>query len=184
MAKDKTAREAMDLLKKAGLTRNQVKSLDLMNYFDNPASKGHHLRFLGGLARHSINVTKRLVGLSKTLGVKWPRKESPYLVGMLHDLVKCKCYRLKDFDTNGPIWEYVQPIYPGHGACSVALAAELGIQLKTEEMAAITYHMGVYGVGKEYTDKEFDSALNSQGSFILATVSADWYAARVDEEAK
>ena len=170
------------LLEKAGIDTDAEERLAQIGYFKQPASKGHHLSGYGGLAKHSVNVTERLVELTKALQVRWPREESPYLVGMLHDLVKCRCYRLRG-ETNGkPEWEYIQPVYPGHGACSAAIASEIGIKLERDEIVAITYHMGVYGVGKEYTDKEFDNALRWHGQQVIATCCADWYAARVDEE--
>jgi len=170
------------LLELAGINTTTEERLDRYGYFKQPASMKHHLAGYGGLVRHSINVTQRLVKLTDVLGVKWPRDTSPYLVGMLHDLVKCRCYRLKGEVDGKPEWEYIQPVYPAHGACSAAIAAELGIELLREEIVAITYHMGMYGVGREYTDKEFDNALRWHGQQVIATCCADWYAARVDEE--
>ena len=61
-----------------------------IGYYRAPASKGHHLAEPGGLMVHSVNVTQRLVDLSVAWHVNWPRVESPYIVGMLHDLVKCR----------------------------------------------------------------------------------------------
>ena len=150
-----------------------------IGYFDAPARKGHHLAERGGLMKHSVYVTRRLVALTNSFNVLWPRRESPYLVGMLHDLVKCRCYRA--VEGAGPSWEYVQPEYHGHGACSVAIAAELGIQLMREEIAAIMFHMGPWGVGKEYSESEFRAAMRVFAPFIIATHTADWYAAEVDE---
>ncbi len=150
-----------------------------IGYFDAPASKGHHLAKRNGLLRHSLNVTRRLLALTDALGVCWPRRESPYLVGMLHDLVKCKCYRTVPGEEKK--WEYVQPEYPGHGVCSVAIATELGIQLMREEIAAITFHMGPWGVGKEYSEQEMRAAMKVFAPQIIATHTADWYAAEVDE---
>lgn len=171
-------------LVEANVKAPQIKRLKEMGFYEKPASKAHHMTGYGGLAEHSANVTRRLLELTKILGVKWPRKESPYLVGMLHDIVKCRCYRLKGEVEGKPEWEYIQPVYPGHGACSAAIAAEIGIELMREEIVAITYHMGMYGVGKEYTDKEFDNALRWHGQQVIATCSADWWAARVDEEGR
>ena len=62
------------------------------------------------------------------------------------------------------------------------IAVELGICLFPDEIAAITYHMGTFGIGKEYTEKEFDAAMKRYAPQIIATHSADWYASRVDEE--
>ena len=167
---------------KAGLTERQVEKLEEIGYWRQPASMSHHLSGYGGLAKHSMNVTRRLVELTKCLGIWWPREESPYLVGMLHDLVKCRCYKLKGEVEGKPEWEYIQPVYPGHGACSAAIAAELGIELMRDEIVAITYHMGKYGVGREYKENEFDNAVKWHGQQVIATCCADWYAARVDEE--
>lgn len=170
----------------AGITKEQNKKLNEIGYYSAPASKGHHLSQKGGLVIHCANVTKRLLQLTETLGVEWPRLESPYLVGMFHDLVKCRCYEEDGIRASDgkDTWKYTQPLYPGHGTCSVAIANELGIILTPEEIAAITYHMGLYGVGKEYSDKEFDNAIRTMGSHILAIIYADWYAARIDEELK
>ena len=168
----------------AGIDVPIQNALKGMGFFSKPASKGHHLVREGGLALHSENVTRRLVELTKAFDVRWCRAETaPYVVGMLHDLVKCRCYRMKGHDADGhPEWEYVQPEYPGHGVCSVMIATELGIALLQDEIAAITYHMGTFGIGKEYTEKEFDAGMKRFAPQIIATHSADWYASRVDEE--
>ena len=155
-----------------------VRRLEEVGYWEQPASKGHHLAVDGGLAMHSANVTGLLARLSKEWNVLWSRKESPFLVGMLHDLVKCLCY-VRGAD--GRI-EYRQPVYPGHGACSVAVAMQLGIDLRPDEIAAITYHMGPWGVGKEYTQAEFDAGLRDYGAQIIAVHSVDWYASNVEEK--
>ena len=170
-------------LKNAGLTDVQQNLLESIGYFKAPASKGHHLAVEGGLFTHSVNVTRRLLGLTEAMEIDWPREESPYLVGMLHDLVKTRCYRAIDgaAQDGKAAYEYIQPAYPGHGVASALIAAELGIQLNEDERAAIVYHMGLYGVGKEYTDKEFNEALGVFPGPIIATHSADWLAARIDE---
>ena len=154
-----------------------------IGYFRAPASRGHHLAEIGGLVAHSVNVTRRLVDLTAAWHVDWPRVESPYIVGMLHDLVKCRCYRAVPKKEPGEVqtFEYVQPEFHGHGACSVAIAVSLGIQLMREEVAAIMFHMGPWGVGKEYTEAEFRAAMEAFPSCIVATHTADWYAAAVDE---
>ena len=152
--------------------------LKRMGYFTAPASKGHHLAVKGGLAQHSINVTTRLVRLSNAIGVKWSRDESPYLVGMFHDLVKCQCYRI---NADGRTYSYVQPKWPGHGVASVMIATvELGIQLNPDEAAAIIHHMGAFGLTGRALD-EFDAALDAFPGQIIATHTADWAASRLDE---
>lgn len=176
-------------LANAGLTDEQQKRLGEIEYFAAPASKRHHLAGPMGLYKHSVNVTHRLLKLTEAMEIDWSREESPYLVGMLHDLVKTRCYIIKPFQdrvkdgllVDEDLYEYVQPPYPGHGVASALIAAELGIQLNEDERAAIVYHMGLYGVGKEYTDKEINEALGVFPGQIIATHSADWLAAHIDE---
>ena len=166
------------LVHEAGLTPAQVRKLFAIGYATAPASKGHHLARMGGLATHSLNVAFRLSALTKALSVRWSRPQSPWLVGTLHDLVKCKCYRLRD-DAKG--YEYVQPAYPGHGVASVMIATvDLGIRLNPDEAAAITWHMGAFGLQGREMD-EFDAALDLYPAQIIATHTADWAAARLDE---
>lgn len=160
------------------LSLGQMERIEAIGYYEAPASKGHHLAEKGGLARHSFNVTKRLCELSMAMDVKWSRPESPYLVGMLHDLVKCQCYRL---NSDGETYRYVQPKWPGHGVASVMIATvELGIQLNPDEAAAIIHHMGAFGLSGRALD-EFDAALDAYPGPIIATHTADWSAARLDE---
>ena len=166
------------LIHEAGLKPAQVRRLYAIGYATAPASKGHHLARMGGLAEHSVNVAYRLSALSKALDVRWSRPQSPWLVGMLHDLVKCQCYRLRD-DARG--YDYVQPKWPGHGMASAMIATvELGIRLNPDEAAAIIWHMGAFGLQGRAME-EFDAALDAFPGQIIATHTADWAAARLDE---
>ena len=176
--------ELHGFIMRSNITAGAFERLVEIGYLEAPASRGHHLVERGGLAKHSKNVTRRLIQLTESLDVKWPREESPYLVGLFHDLVKCKCYIPVDDENQNeqPKWKYVHPEYPGHGAASALIACDLGIELRREERIAITYHMGAFGVGKEYSMEEFNAALLECPQQIVATCCADWWAARVDEE--
>ena len=168
------------LLHGAALESDQERRLRAIGYYDAPASKGHHLAYRGGLVLHSYNVARRLVILGNALGVVWSRPQSPYLVALLHDLVKCRCYRLR---SDGG-YDYVQPEWPGHGVASVMIATvELGIHLEPDEAAAVIHHMGAFGLQGRALD-EFDAALDKWPAQIIATHTADWAAARIDEEGK
>lgn len=164
--------------------------LRALGFFDAPASKGHHLAVKGGLAIHSVNVTTWLLKLTETMGVKWPRPESPYIVGMLHDLVKCKCYTLDEQEVE-IAWDmrrekkiviaYKQPAYPGHGVASaLIITAELGLMLLPAEQAAIVGHMGAFCLADNEL-KEYDAMLDAYPREIIATHTADMLASRVDE---
>lgn len=154
-----------------------------IGYFAAPASKSHHLSVAGGLAEHSANVTAWLLRLTESMEIDWPRPESPYIIGMLHDLVKCKCYELapdsRTFD--GTRYEYRHPEYPGHGAASIIIAvAELGVTLLPVEAVAIAHHMGAFCLTGDAL-KVFDAALDKYPREIIATHTADMLASRVDE---
>ena len=162
----------------AKLPSGAMDKLKAIGYYDAPASKGHHLAVKGGLVQHSLHVTNRLVELSDVMAIGWSRDESPWIVGMLHDLVKCQCYRL---NADGQTYSYVQPKWPGHGVASVMIATvELGIRLNPDEAAAIIHHMGAFGLSGRDMD-EFNAALEVFPAQIIATHTADWAAARLDE---
>ena len=162
----------------AHLSSGAMDKLKTIGYYDAPASKDHHLAVKGGLVQHSLNVTTRLSVLSTQMHIHWSREESIYIVGMLHDLVKCQCYKL---NPDGKTYSYVQPKWPGHGTASVMIATvELGIKLNPDEAAAIIHHMGAFGLTGRALD-EFDAALDAFPGQIIATHTADWSASRLDE---
>lgn len=155
--------------------------LENMGYFDAPASGSHHLAERSGLAVHSVNVTRWLLKLTKEMDVKWPRPESPYIVGMLHDLVKAKTYAFQKCGAEEKIIRVPQP-YTGHGAASAIIAgAELGVRLFPAEASAIVHHMGAFHL-EGYDLKDFDGALSLFPKEIIATHTADMLAARWDED--
>ena len=175
--------EVRSHLHNAGLDNDKIHALFELGYFTAPASKGHHLNWPGGLVEHSVNVVKRLCKTTYAFGVEWPRTESIYLVGMLHDLVKCRCYRERLNAAAGVPrieYDYVQPSWPGHGMASAMIATvDLGLRLLPMEAAAIVNHMGAFGLQGRAMN-EFDAALDEFAPAIIATHSADWAAARID----
>ena len=159
------------------VTRHQLEEI---GFFDAPASCRHHLAEHGGLARHSSNVTRWLLKLSDAMEVHWPRPESPYIVGLLHDAVKCRCYGFQNCAAEEKIIRVPHP-YTGHGAASVAvITCELGLNLYPAEASAIIHHMGAFNLtGNDL--KDFDNALDIFPKEIIATHTADMLAARSDE---
>ena len=158
--------------------RNMLKE---MGYFDAPASGHHHLAEHGGLVKHSVNVTKWLLKLTESLEVQWPRMESPYIVGMFHDVIKAKCYAFQSGGAEESIIRVPHP-YAGHGSASaIIVCTELGLQLHPAEASAIVHHMGAFHLeGNEL--KDYDRALQIYPKEIIATHTADMMAARWEEE--
>ena len=67
---------------------NIVERLKSDGFFTAPASTKYHGAYEGGLFEHSLNVTNSLVELTKQNSLAWGRPESPYIIGMFHDICK------------------------------------------------------------------------------------------------
>ena len=150
----------------------------MMCYLNAPASAGHHLAVRGGLAIHSMNVTDRLLQLTGDLKIAWSDSDSPYVIGMCHDLCKMRAY---DFKTDKEITK-LRPMFPGHGTLSAMLAPEfLGHPLSYVERVCIVYHMGAWRVGEEYDVRHLDAAVSEFPLEVIATHTADMLASQYDE---
>ena len=173
------------MFEKACFDERTITKLERIGYFNAPASKGHHLANPGGLLQHSVNVTLWLERLTKAGVVTWQYEESPYRIGLLHDLVKCKCYVRATASPEEPIVYLYQPHeWPGHGAASALIAmSEIGVNLLPVECACIVHHMGAFGLDEKRL-KEYDAALDVYPREIIATHTADILAARVDESGR
>ena len=119
-----------------------ITKLNEIGFFTAPASRSFHGSYEGGLFDHSFAVAKYLTELTEKLGLKWQRPDSPYIVGMLHDL--CKCGQYKPVGEKRTNWEHVGAlVIPGHGERSVIMAQKW-LCLNDEEIACIRWHMGAY----------------------------------------
>ena len=134
-------------------------------FFTAPASTKYHGNYEGGLYDHSYQVYKRLLELTINNGLQWQRPESPFIIGMFHDLCKIDQYVfVEDFEAlsvkeyNDTItgkkkrsghYEYnTNTLLKGHGIKSVMLLSQF-INLTEEEMLCIRFHMGAYGNEEE-----------------------------------
>ena len=158
-------------------------------YFTAPASRKYHGAYEGGLFDHSFTVYKRLETLTTNNNLVWTRPQSPFIIGMFHDLCKIDQYvpvysDEYESDGNGLLksvkkvkgYEYnPDTILKGHGSKSVMLLSQF-VTLTEEEMLCIRYHMGPY----EKDDwTEFDKAIHKYQNTYW-TFSADMLASKVD----
>lgn len=165
--KNETIEEtARAFLINAELSDWHIRRLSDLGYFSAPASMRHHLNRPGGLAEHSVNVTRRMLALSA-----FSEKKSCYRVGMLHDLVKCVCYRGREKDGK-MTYSFVQSPWPGHGVASALIADNLDIFLMPEERAAIVWHMGAFGLDEDGL-KEYHAACRAFSRAVILTHAAD-----------
>ena len=96
---------------------NHINKLVKLGFFTAPASTKYHGAYEGGLFDHSFITAKTLVELTERLELKWERPESPYIVGIFHDLCKCDNYISHAFDKTYSYNPNI--IIPGHGDKSV-----------------------------------------------------------------
>lgn len=176
---EKTAkRDVKTLLMRYGMTDKATdciaEELERIGYFDVPASMTFHGAWPGGLFEHSYAVTKQLLRLTDTLGLKWQMRRSPAMIGMFHDLCKTE-----DYEKDGDGWKRYK--LKGHGERSVQLAeailGDAGAKpLTEEEKLCIRWHMGAFD------DKEnwncYGAAIEKYQN-VLWTHTADMVAARV-----
>lgn len=154
------------------------------NYFIAPAAKEHHSNYPGGLMEHSVQVTKALCELTKKLGLKWQREESPIIVGMMHDLCKTEEYSviLDPDEKYGYRIEYNdKKLLNGHGNVSLILlqqyiAESQEMTLTEEEAMCIVYHMGAFTDQKEW--KYYSRAVKAYPN-VLYTHTADMIASQI-----
>lgn len=183
-----TERERFELCMSTAL--GKVLSEDFKTYllangfFRSPASTKYHGSYEGGLFDHSFAVMNFLVELSAKNGLKWQRAESPFIVGMFHDLCKIDQYRhpKSGLEADGqPIydegkWEYNPDTqFKGHGDKSIILLSQY-MTLTEEEALCIRYHMGAFVEKDEWRD--YTNAVHCYAN-VLWTHHADMLASHV-----
>lgn len=143
-------------------------------FFSQPASTQYHGNYPGGLFDHSYNVAKALCVLTQRNGLEWERPDSPYIIGMFHDICKTDNYMQ---DAN-EIYEYnTETLLKGHGDKSVMILASL-TTLTEEEVMCIRYHMGAFTDSGEWN--YYTRAIHKYPN-VLWSHHADMIAAHIME---
>lgn len=151
--------------------------LENMGYFDCPASTKFHGSYDGGLYYHSFGMYEKLSEFTEKGLVKWEREESPFIIGMLHDVCKLDMY-IKNENTEK--WEYDKynqncRYHTGHADKSLLMLMGR-IQLTEQEMRCIRWHMGAFDEKENWSmyskSVEMDEA-------VLYTHTADMYTSNV-----
>ena len=140
---------------------DHIEALEEMGFFTAPASANHHLNVEGGLLEHSLNTCKAALAIYEGLKPLDPsmekevRRDSIILSSLLHDVCKSDIYKrsVKKRKNNVGQWEDVEGYtvsyknFPmGHGEKSVILLLCNGLSLYDDEMLAIRWHMGAWGI--------------------------------------
>lgn len=167
-----------NMMPKKIITQELYVDLNCRGFFTAPASTKYHGAYEGGLFDHSANVTMCLLLLTKGLNLKWQRKESPYIIGMFHDLCKIDQYVCTGIEDGKNIYEYNKQSYiKGHGDKSVMLLSQY-MSLTEEEIFCIRYHMGAFCEKEEWSD--YTRAVHKYSN-VLFTHTADMMAAHIME---
>ena len=150
-----------------------IEILKKLGFFTAPASTKYHGAYHGGLFDHSLETAKALIDMTNKLGLKWKDPDSPWIIGLFHDLCKCDLYA-KDQDNK---WIYNPDIIiPGHGDKSIIMLQKY-MTLTEEEIACIRWHMGAYETDTKmwsYYGKAVEKYPN-----VLFTHTADMYAGKI-----
>lgn len=122
-----------------------------------------------------MNVADQLVKYTEMLDLKWQRPESPYYIGLFHDLCK-----MDEYIQTATGYERVNDKeleLIGHGDKSLMKLIEI-MALTEEEIYCIRYHMGPYEKDRW---AQYDLAIQKYPN-VLYTHTADMYASKLLDE--
>ena len=191
-------KEFVDLLRSTGRDGidDVIEYLERDGFFTAPASSTKHLNTEGGLVEHSLNVYHTAVAIWEALKPITPsiatdiQPESIIIAALLHDVCKIDIYKRTVVkrkvlgqweDAEGYKCSYKD--FPmGHGEKSLVLLLCQGLEMSDDEMLAIRWHMGAWGVNLNSWEetKNYDSA-NKQYPLVSLIHSADNLAANLVE---
>ena len=174
-----------------------IDNLEELGFFTAPASAGHHLNVEGGLVRHSLNTCKAALAIWEGMKTLEPslatevKRESIIIASLLHDVCKSDIYKrsvkkrknaLGQWeDTEGYSVNYKK--FPmGHGEKSVIMLLLSGLELQDDEMLAIRWHMGAWGINmNSYEDQRCYDTARTLNPLCCIVQSADGIAAAILE---
>lgn len=195
----KNKEEFIELLTSTGRegVKEVIEDLEDMGFFTAPASAGHHLNVEGGLVEHSLNTCKAALAVWEAMKPLDPsletevKRNSVIIASLLHDVCKSDIYKRTTKKRKNAIgqWEDTEGYkvsyksFPmGHGEKSVILLLCSGMVLNDDEMLAIRWHMGPWGLNMNSFEDErcYDT---SRKLYPLVTIiqTADGLAASIME---
>lgn len=183
-----TKREGMDYV---------IEDLEKDGFFEAPASAGHHLNIPGGLCQHSLNVCHAGLMIYDGLGkldaasAGEVKRESVIIATLLHDVCKTDIYKrtIKKKKNKLGQWEDAEGYnvsykdFPmGHGEKSVIMLLLSGLDLRDDEMLAIRWHMGAFGLNfNSYEDERCYDTARTEYPLCCIVQCADSMAAAIME---
>lgn len=174
-----------------------ITDLEELGFFTAPASAGHHLNVEGGLVLHSINTCKAALAiwegmkpLESSLATE-VKRDSIIIASLLHDVCKSDIYKRSVKKRKNALgqWEDCEGYkvsykdFPmGHGEKSVILLLCSGLDLSDDEMLAIRWHMGAWGINmNSYEDERCYDTARALYPLVSIIQTADGLAAAILE---
>lgn len=174
--------------------------LDKSDFYEAPSSASFHLNVKGGLCKHSINVFETALKIREHIAqeaiesgespfTEVPSTESVAVAALFHDICKVKLYHEVEKwkkDANGrwmnyPGYELKDDFPLGHGEKS-CLMLSWYMRLKPDEMLAIRWHMGPWGVNmNSFEDQRNYDTAHSLYPLVMIIHTADCLAASIME---
>lgn len=174
-----------------------ITDLEELGFFTAPASAGHHLNVEGGLVLHSINTCKAALAIWEGMKPLEPslatevKRDSIIIVSLLHDVCKSDIYKRSVKKRKNALgqWEDCEGYkvsykdFPmGHGEKSVILLLCSGLDLSDDEMLAIRWHMGAWGINmNSYEDERCYDTARALYPLVSIIQTADGLAAAILE---
>ncbi len=191
--------EFCELLRSTGRegVEDVIEYLGKAGFFKVPASAVHHLACEGGLVEHSVNTCKAALAIWEAMKTVNPdlayevKRENVIIASLLHDVCKTDSYEksprrrkneLGQDETYMGFKAVDSPLPIGHGEKSlIMLLYNTPLELTDEEMLAIRWHMGPWGLnfnsGEEM--RLYDGA--NDRALVPIVYSADLLASRIIE---
>lgn len=174
-----------------------ITDLEELGFFTAPASAGHHLNVQGGLVLHSINTCKAALAIWEGMKPLEPslatevKRDSIIIASLLHDVCKSDIYKRSVKKRKNALgqWEDCEGYkvsykdFPmGHGEKSVILLLCSGLDLSDDEMLAIRWHMGAWGINmNSYEDERCYDTARALYPLVSIIQTADGLAAAILE---
>ena len=174
-----------------------ITDLEELGFFTAPASAGHHLNVEGGLVLHSINTCKAALAIWEGMKSLEPslatevKRDSIIIASLLHDVCKSDIYKRSVKKRKNALgqWEDCEGYkvsykdFPmGHGEKSVILLLCSGLDLSDDEMLAIRWHMGAWGINmNSYEDERCYDTARALYPLVSIIQTADGLAAAILE---
>ena len=174
-----------------------ITDLEELGFFTAPASAGHHLNVEGGLVLHSINTCKAALAIWEGMKPLEPslatevKRDSIISASLLHDVCKSDIYKRSVKKRKNALgqWEDCEGYkvsykdFPmGHGEKSVILLLCSGLDLSDDEMLAIRWHMGAWGINmNSYEDERCYDTARALYPLVSIIQTADGLAAAILE---